>query len=259
MLDYIGAIWLKLEKPRKILHHKMNLFVSSYGSHTIHCIDLSRNTRARTIRSPTMRHPRGLAVFGRRLYVACYGQPMGNIVCINLETHEEMFHIRVPRPRGVLVYGRHLVVTEVMTNRLSVYTLNGLFCKHVYGGMRHPRGIAVDSMGQIVVADSGNNRIVWFDSDMRVVRTCSGLYAPNDVVICPDNTIVVSEWYNKSLRVLTPYATRFEPEFYRATKLSGNFTMMGRTEHFLLVSDNDLGCVHVFVRTRASYATTRAR
>jgi DNA-binding beta-propeller fold protein YncE len=62
----------------------------------------------------------------------------------------------------------------------------------VMGGLRNPRGIAVDADGNVYVGDRGNGRIVVFDREGREVRSW-GRAAPQGAQAGPDELVDVSD------------------------------------------------------------------
>jgi DNA-binding beta-propeller fold protein YncE len=64
-----------------------------------------------------------------------------------------------------------------------------------FGGriLRNPKGIAVDTAGRIVVADSGHNRIVQFSAAGVFLAMWGGrqLRAPEGVAAAPGNRLIV--------------------------------------------------------------------
>lgn len=247
-LEYAGRLGRlrQFRKPRCILHHGACVYVSAYGADAIFRLDAATHERLSAIRTPDLVNPRGLVVVGKKLFAACYGHPVGSVVVICLDTLSQAGTFKVHRPRGITASGGLLYVTEVFMDRIGVFSLDGNLKCHIYCRLHRPRGIAIDKeRSLLVVADSGNDRLVWMTLDGRIVKKCPGLHAPNDVVICPDGTIVASEWYGRSLRMLRD--GKLSKRFV-VPGGSGHFSMMGRSRRRVYVSDDDRGCVHVFVR-----------
>ena len=249
-LQYMGRIgrYNQFRQPRRTVSANGLVYVVSYGANAIFMLDACTKRSVGAIRTPNLVRPRGMIVRGGRLYVSCYGNPIGQILIIDQTTGCEIHNFRVPRPRGIAMLGQQLFVTEVMKNRISIFKTNGEFVNYIYAGFRHPRGIDVDRMrGLLLVADSGNNRVVWLTSSGRVTRICKGLDAPNDVLICSDGMVVVSQWYRQSLRLMSRGSRVFGPEI-SVPGGSGNFAMLGQTGRRLVVADDDGGCLHLFTR-----------
>ncbi len=71
--------------------------------------------------------------------------------------------------------GRHIVVTECCTYRLSVFNVSGAFVRHVgVGVLRICVGVACTADGEFVVADNGSGRVVVLSPGGKVLATMSG-------------------------------------------------------------------------------------
>ena len=90
-----------------------------------------------------------------------------------------------------------------------VVPLKFLFRTDTTVALRHPRAIAVDPLGNLYVADTGNHRIVWFGPEGKFVRYLGGLGGgreqfdtPTDVC-APDglNLFVVDQNNNRIVRL----------------------------------------------------------
>lgn len=235
---------LKLRHPRKPLLHAGRLWVASYGDHGIHCFDARTLRRVGVLRRCEIRRPRGLAACGARLYVACYGDPMGALVCVDLRTLRVLFCVPLPRPRGVAVHRGEVYVTEVMRHRVSVLDLHGVPRRHLAcAQMRLPRGVAVDALGRVVVASSGNGKVLFLRaSDGVLLHAVGGLRRPNDVACCGAR-VYASEWGGRRVRELTTGACIRAPGF-------GHLTMLCALPDRLCVSDDTHHRVHVLPRER---------
>jgi DNA-binding beta-propeller fold protein YncE len=69
------------------------------------------------------------------------------------------------RPFGVcFVSGdRHVAVVEQGNNRVSVFSIDGQFIRHVgVGVLKRPQGVACSAFDELVVADPGNRRVIVF-------------------------------------------------------------------------------------------------
>ncbi len=77
-----------------------------------------------------------------------------------------------------------------------------------------PRGIAVDSKGQVFVADTGNKRIVVFDKDGNYITAFGSdgfdpgqFDEPVGIAIAPGGTIYVTDTWNQRVQAFTPNST----------------------------------------------------
>jgi DNA-binding beta-propeller fold protein YncE len=77
-------------------------------------------------------------------------------------------------PRGLCFINddRHIAVADIFCNRVSVFSVDGQFIRHVGVGMlRGPESIACSTVDELVVADSGNSRIAVFSASGDLIAT----------------------------------------------------------------------------------------
>jgi DNA-binding beta-propeller fold protein YncE len=77
-------------------------------------------------------------------------------------------------PRGLcfMSHDRHVAVTDNSNNRVSVFSVDGAFIRHVGGGiLTEPYGVACSACDELVVADKGNNRVALFSASGELVKT----------------------------------------------------------------------------------------
>ncbi len=105
--------------------------------------------------------PHRISVFSRedgalRRRFGCRGSGDGEVDC----------------PFGLGFIGDHIAVAEHDNNRVSVFSVDGEFIRHVgVGVLSRPHGVAASAFDELVVADKGNNRVVVFNSAGDVVTT----------------------------------------------------------------------------------------
>jgi DNA-binding beta-propeller fold protein YncE len=119
-----------------------------------------------------------------------------------------------------------------------------------------PRGIAVDSRGQVLVADTGNKRIVIFDKDGNYVTEfgTSGFDPgqfdePVGVTVAPSGTVYVTDTWNQRVQGFVPSETG---DFYVPTiqwDISGWFGQSLENKPFIAVGADE----HVFVTDPEGY------
>jgi DNA-binding beta-propeller fold protein YncE len=76
-------------------------------------------------------------------------------------------------PRGLcFMFGhRHVAVADCGNNRVSVFSVEGEFVRHVGAGkLSLPSGVACSAFDELVVADSGNLRVVVFSASGEMLR-----------------------------------------------------------------------------------------
>ena len=230
--------------PRKSLIYNNILWLSSYGDNCIYLIDIYTQLIIKTLTFTKLKNPRGICNYNKYIYIACFGDPIGNIICFDSETFVEILNFDVPRPRGLIISGEELFITEVMQHRISVYNLNGVLKRYIGTGLLHcPRGIAVNNENNIVIADSGNNRIVILNPNGNLIQSSNTIYAPNDVS-CYFDKIFVSQWYDKCIRIYNPITNKFGI-MNKSPQISGFFSMLYIYNHVIFVSDEN-GYLHIF-------------
>lgn len=235
---------IKFKMPRKIIIYNGILWVSSFGDNCIFLLDPETEILKGKVSFSRLKNPRGMYPLGNYIYVACYGDPMGGIVCFNVSTLEEIMYFEVPRPRGLVISGNEIFITEVMEHRISVFDLNGKLKRYIGTGiLQCPRGITIDNQENIIIADSGNHRIIFLNKDGYLVNTVDKILSPNDVTYY-NNKIFVSQWFDKCIQILDPVIGKIG-ETYIIPQGSGFLAMIYINNNNLYVSDDD-GYVHVF-------------
>jgi DNA-binding beta-propeller fold protein YncE len=70
---------------------------------------------------------------------------------------------------------RHVAVADSSNNRVSVFSVEGEFVRHVgVGVLKHPTGVACSAFDELVVADTGNHRVAVFSASGDLVKTMRG-------------------------------------------------------------------------------------
>jgi sugar lactone lactonase YvrE len=80
-------------------------------------------------------------------------------------------------PRGLCFMSghRHVAVADYDNDRVSVFSVEGEFVRHVgVGKLRLPTGVACSAFDELVVADRGNNRVVVFSASGEMLHTMRG-------------------------------------------------------------------------------------
>jgi DNA-binding beta-propeller fold protein YncE len=67
---------------------------------------------------------------------------------------------------------RHIAVADYRNNRVSVFSVEGEFIRHVgVGVLGRPHGVAASAFDELVVADKGNDRVAVFSAAGDLVTT----------------------------------------------------------------------------------------
>eukprot|EP00058_Branchiostoma_floridae_P002440 XP_002587928.1 hypothetical protein BRAFLDRAFT_87316 [Branchiostoma floridae] len=116
------------------------------------------------------------------------------------------------RPMCVTVDGEgNILVSAWGTHSVYVYDESGKFLFQ-FGGhgsgegqLKYPRGICTDSLGYIIVADYGNERVQIFTRHGEFVRAVRTGFEPECLAVGPEGQLVVSDWNNHTVTVFPNY------------------------------------------------------
>ncbi len=119
-----------------------------------------------------------------------------------------------------------------------------------------PRGIAVDSMGHVLVSDTGNKRIVIFDSNGNYISEfgTSGFDPgqfdePVGIAIAPDGTVYVTDTWNQRIQSFIPDQTGTFYSPYRQWDVNAWNGQSLDNKPFIAVGSNN----HVFITDPEGY------
>lgn len=117
--------------------------------------------------------------------------------------------------------GKYVYVADTWNHRIQKFTADGapvtMWGKSLYHvtlgdpfGLWGPRGIAVDSVGRVYVADTGNKRIVIYDADGNYLSQFGGagmgpgqLDEPVGIAVDRDGRVYVADTWNQRIQVFT--------------------------------------------------------
>jgi streptogramin lyase len=109
-------------------------------------------------------------------------------------------------------------VADTWNYRIQKFTFDGKFVK-MWGsgpsigqdGFYGPRGLAVDSLGRVYVADTGNKRVVIYDGEGTYLGEfgqpgmgLGQMDEPVAVAISPDGLVYVTDTWNQRVQVFSP-------------------------------------------------------
>ncbi|MEH7179452.1 6-bladed beta-propeller [Neobacillus vireti] len=86
----------------------------------------------------------------------------------------------IQSPGGLRIYDEKLYVTDIKSNKLFIFDLQGKKLMEIGGAGQDegkfiaPNAVAVDRDNQIYVTDSGNNRVQVFNKDGKFIRIING-------------------------------------------------------------------------------------
>ena len=116
-------------------------------------------------------------------------------------------------------------------------------------GMK-PKGVSIDSKGNVVVADRGNNRIQVFDVNGRFISaiTCTvpnqDLQIPISVSVGPDNSIYVVEYGSRRVSIFD-HNRKYIKSFGNKEDES-IYCVAVNDKGYIYISDADGKKIHVF-------------
>jgi DNA-binding beta-propeller fold protein YncE len=111
-------------------------------------------------------------------------------------------------PRGLCFINddRHIAVADIFSNRVSVFSVDGEFIRHVgVGVLNNPLGIACSTVDELVVADSGNRRVAVFSASGDLVATSTVAGGCANVAVHGGTVFALSE---RSQCVVFAWSTR---------------------------------------------------
>ena len=141
-------------------------------------------------------------------------------------------------PKGLAIDHDHDRILVTGNNRIQSWSLSEqslLSCVGQFGSgdleFKYPRGIAIDKHHRIVIADSGNNRLVFLSSIDLSFLFCIGgkhgsqpgeFYCPSGIAIDDDrHRIIVTDTHNHRVQVLSSIDGSFLFEFGSKGNLPG--------------------------------------
>lgn len=114
---------------------------------------------------------------------------------------------------GVAAKGDTLYVADTWNGRVLAFTLAGVW-KATIAGTFGPRGVAVGPDGRVWVSDTGNHRVVFYDSGLKPVgeagRKGTGhdeLDSPVGIAVSASGAVFVADVGNRRIQVLDPAGT----------------------------------------------------
>ncbi len=138
--------------------------------------------------------------------------------------------------------GRYIYVADTWNHRIQKFSSDGtpikMWGKPVYdptntdpNGLWGPRGIAIDALGRVFVADTGNKRVIIYDADGNFIAQVGtegmspGQFEePVGLAFDANNYLYVADTWNQRIQVFAPNqdGTSFSP--YQEWNISGWFS-----------------------------------
>jgi len=181
--------------------------------------------------------PRGIVHHEGCLFVTCYGNPVGRVVCLNASTFEILSSFRTFRPRGIAVWNGLLVVTQVNRGRVVLFDRNGR-TKQRLDGFHEPRDVCVH--GDVAyVADTASDSVVGVDLVNGKRSVVNTLARPNGVAT--DGVTTITSLWNSGTIVLQSRNGTVLRTYAGHTPCMASVTN-GR----YIVCDDSANCMYVF-------------
>ncbi|KAI6656668.1 E3 ubiquitin-protein ligase TRIM71-like [Oopsacas minuta] len=139
--------------------------------------------------------PYGLAVDGDKIYIADTGNRRIQIFSTEGKLIHEFGEGQLKYPHGIALYNECVFVSDRGLSAIFKYPKTDYkIIKSVEEGVSNPSGLTTDTNGKVLVADSNNNRIAVFSSDLEYIKEIGKdkLKRPRDVKI-NNNSIFVAD------------------------------------------------------------------
>ncbi|KAI6661925.1 PEP-CTERM domain protein [Oopsacas minuta] len=141
-----------------------------------------------------LNYPYGLALDGDKIYIADTGNNRIQIFSTEGKFIQEFGKEQLNTPHGIALYKEWMFISDGELNAVLKFSkTNYKLIKSVKEGVSFPHGLTTDTNGEVLVADSNNNRIAVFSSDLEYIREIGKdkLRFPRDVKINNNNIFVL--------------------------------------------------------------------
>ena len=174
-------------------------------------------------------------------------------------------------PWGITVNKEHIFITDIGLHALLK------FDRHSYelvmrtgiqgsedGQFNNPLGLCIDYNGDVLVADTDNNRVSVFSNDLIFISNIGNglLKGPTDVKLTPDSVVVVLDrsskcvhFYSKNGHLLSSCISRgegsdclvYQPTFF-CLDLAGNILISDRGNNIIKIVSQSEQLIHTIGR-----------
>ena len=134
------------------------------------------------------------------IYLADNGNERVQIVSFKGDFIEQFVQDKLTRPWGIAITSKHIYVTDIELHALFQFQKNTFEFMNrtgtkgqTDGQFDKPTGLCTDELGDVYVADYGNNRVCIFSNDFqfKCKLGIGQLNSPKDVKLTPDCQVVV--------------------------------------------------------------------
>ena len=210
-----------------------DVFVTSYAENKVIRMHWPSCTQVRAC--ARVFRPRGIVHHKGRLFVACYGNPIGKIVCLDPPTLDVLHSFQTYRPRGIDVWNDLLVVTQVNRGRLVLLDEHGKPQRRLHG-LKEPRDVCV--CGDLAYVAATDSNAVWSVNLSNDERSVVNAYPRPNGVATNGTTTITALWNSGRILVQSRDHTR---EYVAHTPCMASYTH-GK----FIVCDDGANCMYVF-------------
>ncbi|KAI6661723.1 E3 ubiquitin-protein ligase TRIM71-like isoform X1 [Oopsacas minuta] len=140
-------------------------------------------------------YPDGLALDGDKIYIADANNRRIQILSTEGKFIQEFGKEQLMHPYGIASFNEWVFISDLGLDAVFKFSItNYKLIKSVKGVVSYPIGLTTGTYGEVLVADSTNNRIAVFSSDLEYIREIGKdkLINPGDVKI-NNNKIFVAD------------------------------------------------------------------
>lgn len=156
-----------------------------------------------------------IAVHSGRVYVTDRGKKCIVVFTTSGEFHFNigLGHLNTPRGIAIDISNQLILATDSHYACVFMFTLDGVYVRKFgnrgtgIGQINKPQGLASDSNGTVLVADSRNNCVSIFDKSGTFIHSFGHgqLKAPHSLALNPTGSIYVSDSKNCNIKIFTDY------------------------------------------------------
>lgn len=151
-LTYLGVFdkYNYIFNPREMLIFDNLLLITSYGDNCIYIYNSMSNELINKVKTPNLSNPRGIFLYKEKIYVTCFGDPIGKVVCLDSKNFTEIFYFSTPRPRGIILFQNKMYITSVLESKINIYNLEGNYYQSFESEyLKNPRGITLNNLRSV--------------------------------------------------------------------------------------------------------------
>ena len=152
-------------------------------------------------------------------------------------------------PYSIALNDKWAFVSDYHLNAVLKFqiTNNKFVCQSAKGELNFPRGITVDTTGEVLVTDCDNGRIAVLNSDLKLVREIGKgkLVGPRDVKINKNNIFVADNNEINNIHIFTESGVIIR-SFIKLDKGTGDIHFCLDFNNNIIVSDNNSNSIQIY-------------